>query len=50
VAEGIVAAIEGEGFEHYLPDLKAVVEFKTSDIDTFLAGSAEAMRPKDDDA
>lgn len=43
VAEGIVAAIEGEGFEHYLPDLKAVVEFKTSDIDTFLAGSAEAM-------
>jgi short-subunit dehydrogenase len=44
VAEGIVAAIEGEGFEHYLPDLKAVVEFKTSDIDTFLAGSAEAMR------
>ncbi len=47
VAEGIVAAIEGEGFEHYLPDLKAVVEFKTSDIDTFLAGAAEAMR-KDD--
>ena len=44
VAEGIVAAIEGEGFEHYLPDLKAVVEFKTGDIDTFLAGSAEAMR------
>ncbi len=44
VAEGIIAAIEGEGFEHYLPDLKAVVEFKTSDIDTFLAGSVEAMR------
>ncbi len=46
VAEGIVAAIEGDAFEHYLPDLKGVVEFKTSDIDTFLAGSAEAMRPK----
>ena len=44
VAEGIVAAIEGDAFEHYLPDLKGVVEFKTSDIDTFLAGSAEAMR------
>jgi short-subunit dehydrogenase len=44
VAEGIAAAIEGEGFEHYLPDLKAIVEFKTSDIDTFLAGSAEAMK------
>jgi short-subunit dehydrogenase len=49
VAEGIVAAIEGDAFEHYLPDLKGVVEFKTSDIDTFLAGSAEAMRPKGDD-
>ncbi|MET0804856.1 MAG: SDR family NAD(P)-dependent oxidoreductase [Acidimicrobiales bacterium] len=49
VAEGIVAAIEGTAFEHYLPDLKGVVEFKTSDIDTFLAGSAEAMRPKGDD-
>jgi short-subunit dehydrogenase len=45
VAAGIVAAIEGEGFEHYLPDLKGIVEFKTGDIDTFLAGSAEAMRP-----
>jgi short-subunit dehydrogenase len=40
VAEGIIAAIEGDEFEHYLPDLKAVVEFKTSDIDTFLEGSA----------
>ncbi|MET0914260.1 MAG: SDR family NAD(P)-dependent oxidoreductase, partial [Acidimicrobiales bacterium] len=49
VAEGIVAAIEGDAFEHYLPDLKGVVEFKTSDIDAFLAGSAAAMRPKEDD-
>ena len=49
VAAGIVAAIEGDGFEHYLPDLKSVVEFKTSDIDTFLAGSAEAMRPDRED-
>ena len=48
VADGIIAAIEGDTFEHYLPDLKAVVEFKTGDIDTFLAGSAEAMRPKDE--
>ncbi len=46
VAEGIVAAIEGDTFEHYLPDLKGVVEFKTSEIDVFLAGSAEAMRAK----
>jgi short-subunit dehydrogenase len=44
VAEGIIAAIEGDSFEHYLPDLKGVAEFKTSDIDTFLAGTAEAMK------
>jgi short-subunit dehydrogenase len=36
VVDGIVAAVEGEGFEHYLPDLKSVVEFKTSDIDAYL--------------
>ena len=39
VAEGIIAAIEGDGFEHYLPDLKAVAEFKTSAIDDYLAGA-----------
>jgi short-subunit dehydrogenase len=38
VAEGIVAAIEGDGFEHYLPDMKAIAEMKTSDIDGFMAG------------
>jgi short-subunit dehydrogenase len=48
VAEGIIAAVEGDTFEHYLPDLKGVVEFKTSDIETFLAGSAEAMRKEAD--
>ena len=41
VAEGIVAAIEGEEFEHYLPDMKAIVEMKTSDVDGFLAGVAQ---------
>jgi len=39
VAEGIIAAIEGEGFEHYLPDLKGIAEFKTSMIDDYLAGA-----------
>jgi short-subunit dehydrogenase len=43
VAAGIVAAVEGvdeeaRRFEHYLPDLKAIAEFKTSSIDAFLAG------------
>ena len=45
VAEGIVAAIEGDAFEHYLPDLKDIAAFKTTDIDLFLAGAAAAMRP-----
>jgi len=44
VAEGICEAIEGDGFEFYLPDMKGVAEFKTSDIDTFMAGTVEAMK------
>jgi short-subunit dehydrogenase len=38
VADGIVAAIDSDRFEHYLPDMKAVVEMKTADIDAFMAG------------
>jgi short-subunit dehydrogenase len=44
VAEGIVAAIEGEGFEHYLPDMKAIIEAKTSDPDSFIKGMAAMAR------
>jgi short-subunit dehydrogenase len=40
VAAGIVAAIEGDRFEHYLPDLSSVVAFKTASIDEYLAGTA----------
>jgi short-subunit dehydrogenase len=39
VAEAIAAAIEGDRFETYVPDLKAVVELKTSDADTYLAAA-----------
>lgn len=45
VADGIVAAIEGDAFEAYLPDLKDIAAFKTTDIDLFLAGAAAAMAP-----
>lgn len=38
VATGIIDAIEGDHFEHYLPDMKAIAEFKTSAIDDFFAG------------
>lgn len=40
VAEAIAGAIEGDAFEVYAPDLKAIVEWKTSDPDGFLAGAA----------
>jgi len=38
IAQGIVDAIDSETFEHYLPDMKAVAEMKTSDFDSFLIG------------
>jgi short-subunit dehydrogenase len=38
IAEGIADAIDSDSFEHYLPDMKAVIEMKTSDIDTFMIG------------
>jgi len=38
VAAGIVEAIESDRFEHYLPDMKAIVEMKTADVDAFFLG------------
>jgi short-subunit dehydrogenase len=38
IAVGIADAIDSEHFEHYLPDMKAVVEYKTTDIDGYLLG------------
>lgn len=44
-ARGIVAALEEEdGFEYYIPDLKAVAVSKTQDSLRFLRGSAQAMK------
>lgn len=43
VAEGIVAAIGSDRFEHYLPEvmaLKDVVDAKNADLDAFIAGAA----------
>ncbi|HVN51399.1 MAG TPA: SDR family NAD(P)-dependent oxidoreductase [Acidimicrobiales bacterium] len=39
VAAAICDALVGEAFETYTPDMKGVAEFKTSDIDTFMAGT-----------
>ena len=44
VADGIIAALGGDRFEHYLPDMKAVVDAKNADIDAYIAGAA-AMAP-----
>lgn len=43
-AAGIVAAMEGDSFESYVPDMKAIVEMKTSDPDTFMRGMADMAR------
>jgi short-subunit dehydrogenase len=50
VAEGIIAAIGGDTFEHYLPDLRSVVEFKTTDIDTYIEVAAHMGDASRDDA
>jgi short-subunit dehydrogenase len=45
VADGIVAAMGSDGFEHYVPDMKAVVDLKNADIDAYIAGAAGMARP-----
>jgi short-subunit dehydrogenase len=44
VATAIADAIEGDAFEVYSPDMRGVVEWKTSDINAYLAGVAEFAR------
>ncbi|OMC43501.1 SDR family NAD(P)-dependent oxidoreductase [Mycobacterium sp. IS-1264] len=45
VAEGIIDALGSDTFEHYVPDMKAVVDAKNADLDAFIAGTA-AMAPR----
>jgi short-subunit dehydrogenase len=40
VADGIVAALGSDRFEHYLPDMKAVVDAKNADLDGYIASAA----------
>ncbi|HZT67858.1 MAG TPA: SDR family oxidoreductase [Acidimicrobiales bacterium] len=44
VAQGILAAMGSDRFEHYVPDLKAVVTGKEADVDAYLAAAAEMAR------
>lgn len=41
VADGIIAAIASDRFEHYVPDMQAIAEYKTSHIDEFMAAATE---------
>jgi NAD(P)-dependent dehydrogenase (short-subunit alcohol dehydrogenase family) len=41
VAAAICEALTGDGFERYVPDLKAIAELKTADIDTFMRGAVD---------
>ena len=50
VAEAIVACVAGPGFEHYVPDLRAVVEMKTRDFDGFVAAMRSMAGPEPGDA
>jgi short-subunit dehydrogenase len=45
VADGIIAAMDSDRFEHYLPDMKAVVDAKNADIDAYITGAA-TMAPR----
>lgn len=45
VAAGIVDAIEGDRFEHYLPDLRSIAELKTTDPDGYFEGVIAFSRP-----
>ncbi|MHB8439631.1 MAG: SDR family NAD(P)-dependent oxidoreductase [Acidimicrobiales bacterium] len=44
MAAGIVAAMEGDTFEHYVPDMKSIIEMKTSTPDLVLSGMADMLR------
>src|ERR1700743_2890364 len=45
VADGIIAALGSDRFEHYLPDMKPVVDAQNAAIDTYITGAA-AMAPR----
>lgn len=47
VATAIADAIEGDTFEVYSPDMRGIVEWKTTDPDPYLASVAELRRAKD---
>jgi short-subunit dehydrogenase len=47
MAAVIADAVDSDRFEHYLPDMKPIVEAKTADVDQFLAGMIAMARQHD---
>ena len=47
-AVGIIEAINSDRFEHYVPDMKAVVEMKTKDFDGFVVAMRSMGTPADE--
>jgi short-subunit dehydrogenase len=45
VASGIITALDSDRFEHYVPDMKPVVDVKNADLDAYITGTA-AMAPR----
>jgi short-subunit dehydrogenase len=45
VAAQMAAALDDDGFEYYLPDMKRVALFKTQDIEQYMARSMELLDP-----
>ena len=46
IANGIIEALGSDSFEHYVPDMKAVVDGKNADIDAFIAGIAQMAKAR----
>jgi short-subunit dehydrogenase len=45
VAADIAAALDDDGFEYYIPDMKRIAVFKTEDVDGYMARSMEILSP-----
>jgi short-subunit dehydrogenase len=50
VAQVICDSLVGDRFEWWAPDMKAVLEFKTADIETFMASTVQFFAEQDSDS
>ena len=46
VADGVIAALGDDRFEHYVPDMQPVVAVKNADLDAYIAGAAAIVGPR----